>query len=136
MASRIRSGSSIRRGFTIIELMFVITIIGILVAVAIPRYKASVTRAKESVLKQNLFTLRQVIDEYTYDKSKAPQSLQDLVSEGYLRQIPTDPMTGEADWTTVIEDAVTSVNQSEPGIYTIHSKSDKRSLEGTPYSEW
>lgn len=136
MARLIRSGRSSRLGFTIIELMIVVTIIGILLAVAIPVYTASVTRAKESVLKQNLFTLRIVIDEYTYDKAKAPQSLQDLVREGYLRQIPVDPITGEADWTTVIEDAVTSVSQTEPGIYTVYSKSDKRSLEGTSYNEW
>lgn len=136
MASLIQSGKRGRLGFTIIEMMIVMTIIGILVAVAIPRYNASVTRAKESVLRQNLFTIRQVIDEYTYDKGKAPQSLQDLVNEGYLRQIPVDPMTEEADWTTVVEDAVTSVSQTEPGIYTVYSKSDKKSLEGTPYSEW
>jgi general secretion pathway protein G len=136
MALRIQTGKPWRRGFTIIELMIVMTIISILVAVAIPIYSASVTRAKESVLKQNLFTLRAVIDEYTYDKAKAPQSLQDLVSAGYLRQIPVDPMTGQADWTTIVEDAVQSVNQSEPGIYQVHSKSDKKSLEGTPYNEW
>lgn len=136
MALRIQTGKPTRRGFTIIELMIVMTIISILVAVAIPIYSASITRAKESVLKQNLFTLRSVIDEYTYDKAKAPQSLQDLVSSGYLRQIPTDPMTGQADWNTVVEDAVQSVNQSEPGIFDVHSKSDKKSLEGTPYNEW
>jgi general secretion pathway protein G len=125
-----------RRGFTIIELMIVMAVISILVAVAVPMYQKSVVRAKESVLRQNLFTLRTVIDEYTYDKAKAPQSLQDLVSEGYLRQIPVDPMTGEADWITIQEDAVTSVNQTEPGIFDVRSKSEKRSLEGSPYNEW
>lgn len=135
MARPIQSG---RRalGFTLIELMIVMAIISILVAVAVPMYQKSVVRAKESVLRQNLFTLRTVIDEFTYDKAKAPQSLQDLVQEGYLRQIPVDPMTGEADWTTIQEDAVTSVNQTEPGIFDIRSKSDKKSLEGTPYNEW
>ena len=136
MANLIRTGKARRRGFTIIELMIVMTIISILVAVAVPIYTMSVTRAKESVLKQNLFTLRTVIDEYTYDKAKAPQSLQDLVSEGYLRQIPFDPMTGQADWQPVMEDAVQSVNQTEPGIFDVRSKSDKKSLEGTSYSEW
>jgi general secretion pathway protein G len=125
-----------RRGFTIIELMIVMAVISILVAVAVPIYQKSVIRAKESVLRQNLFTLRTVIDEYTYDKAKAPQSLQDLVSEGYLRQIPVDPMTGQADWLTIQEDAVTSVNQTEPGIFDVRSKSEKTSLEGTPYNEW
>ena len=134
MAHRIRSGKG--RGFTVIELLIVMSIIGILVSMAVPIYQKSVVRAKESVLKQNLFTLRTVIDNYTYDKSKAPQSLQDLVTEGYLRQIPVDPMTGQADWVVVMEDAVTSVNQMEPGIFDVHSKSDKKSLEGSPYNEW
>ena len=117
-------------------LMIVMAIIAIMVAVAVPMYQKSVIRAKESVLRQNLFTLRTVIDEFTYDKAKAPQSLQDLVQEGYLRQIPSDPMTGESDWTTIQEDAVTSVNQTEPGIFDVRSKSDKKSLEGNPYNEW
>jgi general secretion pathway protein G len=134
MAHRTRSGKG--RGFTVIELLIVMSIIGILVSMAVPIYQKSVVRAKESVLKQNLFTLRTVIDNYTYDKSKAPQSLQDLVTEGYLRQIPVDPMTGQADWVVVMEDAVTSVNQMEPGIFDVHSKSDKKSLEGSPYNEW
>ncbi|MBI5085621.1 MAG: prepilin-type N-terminal cleavage/methylation domain-containing protein [Acidobacteria bacterium] len=143
MARRIQSGSrmtaaprGLRRGFTIIELMIVMAIISILVAIAVPMYQRSVVRAKESVLRQNLFSLRTVIDEFTYDKAKAPQALQDLVQEGYLRQIPFDPMTGEADWQTIQEDALTSVNQTEPGIFDVRSKSDKKSLEGTPYSEW
>ncbi len=135
MARRTLSGNHVS-GFTLIEMMIVMAVISILVAVAVPMYQKSIVRAKESVLRQNLFTLRTVIDEYTYDKAKAPQSLQDLVQEGYLRQIPFDPMTGEANWTTVQEDAVTSVNQTEPGIFDIRSKSDKKSLEGTPYSEW
>lgn len=119
-----------------IELMIVMAVISILVAIAVPMYQKSVIRAKESVLRQNLFSLRTVIDEYTYDKAKAPQSLQDLVSAGYLRQIPVDPMTGQSDWAIEMEDAVTSVNQTEPGIFDVKSKSDKQSLEGTPYAEW
>jgi general secretion pathway protein G len=134
MERRIQSGK--RRGFTVIELLIVMSIIGILVSLAVPIYQKSVVRAKESVLKQNLFTLRTVIDNFTYDKSRAPQALQDLVTEGYLRQIPVDPMSGEADWAVVMEDAVTSVNQMEPGIFDVHSKSDKKSLEGTAYNEW
>lgn len=134
MARPIPSGK--RRGFTVIELLIVMAITAILVSMAVPIYQKSVIRAKESVLKQNLFTLRSVVDNYTYDKSRAPQSLQDLVTEGYLRQVPVDPMTGEADWVVVMEDAVTSVNQMEPGIFDVHSKSDKKSLEGTPYNEW
>ncbi len=135
MARPIRIGKHVC-GFTLIELMIVMAIISILLGMAVPMYQKSILRSKETVLRQNLFTLRVQIDEYTYDKGKAPQSLQDLVSEGYLRQIPTDPISGEADWTTVMEDAVSSVDQTEPGIYDVRSKSAKKSLEGTPYSEW
>jgi general secretion pathway protein G len=117
------------RGFTLIELMIVMTIITILVSIAAPLYQKSVQRAKESVLRQNLFTLRTVIDEYTYDKLKAPQTLQDLVSEGYLRQVPMDPITGSnQSWKIVMEDSLTSINQTEPGIFDIRSGSDKTSL--------
>ena len=125
-----------RRGFTFVELMVVITIIVILVTMAIPIYNNTIRRSKESVLKNNLFTLRTVIDNYTYDKQKAPQSLQDLVSEGYLREIPMDPMTGSNNWRTVMEPAGQSVNQSEPGIFDVKSASDKTGLDGTSYAEW
>lgn len=135
MARCIRSGRR-TAGFTLIELMIVMAVIAVLVSVAVPMYQKSVIRARETVLRQNLFTLRTVIDEFTYDKAKAPQSLEDLVREGYLRQVPVDPMTGQADWEVVMEDAVTSVNQTEPGIFDVRSRSTARSLEGTPYSEW
>ena len=126
-----------RAGFTMVELMIVMAIIAVLLSVALPIYNRSIIRAKESVLKNNLFTLRTVIDEYTYDKQKAPQTLNDLVSDGYLRQIPIDPITGTADsWKIIMEDASNTVNQSEPGIFDVRSGSDKTSLEGTPYSEW
>jgi general secretion pathway protein G len=126
-----------RRGFTFIELMVVLTIIVVLVTMAIPIYQKSIIRAKESVLKNNLFTIRTVIDNYTYDKQKAPQTLRDLVMEGYLRDVPMDPMTASnQSWKTIMEDATQSVNQSEPGIFDIRSGSDKISLDGTPYSDW
>jgi general secretion pathway protein G len=123
-------------GFTLIELLIVMSIIVVLVSIALPLYQKSILRTKETVLHSNLMTLRTVIDEYTYDKQKAPQALQDLVQEGYLRQVPIDPMTGSANWRTVMEDAGQSVSQTEPGIYDIHSGSDKMSLDGTPYSDW
>jgi general secretion pathway protein G len=126
-----------RRGFTFVELMVVITIIVILVSMAIPVYQKSIIRTKESVLKNNLFTLRTVIDNYTYDKQKAPQSLQDLVTEGYLRVVPADPITGSNQtWRTIPEDAPQAVSQSEPGIFDVRSGSDKTGLDGTSYAEW
>ncbi len=125
-----------RRGFTLIEILIVVSIIGILVSIAVPIYQKSILRTRESVLRNNLFTMRTVLDEYTYDKQKAPQALQDLVTEGYLRDIPVDPMTGARDWKIDMEDALRSVNQTEPGIFDVHSASDKKSLDGTPYSEW
>ena len=89
------------------------------------------------MLKNNLFTLRTVIDNYTYDKQKAPQSLQDLVSDGYLREIPMDPITASNQtWKIIMEDATQSVNQSEPGIFDVRSGSDKIGPDGTQYSDW
>jgi general secretion pathway protein G len=126
----------LRRGFTFVELMVVITIIVILISMAIPIYQKSITRAKESVLKTNLTTLRQVIDNYSYDKEKAPQSLQDLVTDGYLRAIPIDPMTGQADWQIIMEDASQSIDQSQPGIFDVKSISEKTGTDGKAYSTY
>ena len=132
-----RSGKFTRRGFTIIELMIVLTIMGILVAIAIPTYQKSLIRANETVLRSNLFTLRTMIDEYTYDKQKGPQTLQELVEQGYLREVPMDPITkSNQSWKIIMEDALSSVSQTEPGIFDVRSGSDKKSLEGTMYSEW
>jgi general secretion pathway protein G len=134
MARPIRNG---KRGFTLIELMIVMTIVSIIVSIAVPIYQKSIVRAKESVLRNNLFTMRTVIDEYTYDKQKAPQQLRDLVEAGYLRQVPVDPMTGSSEtWRIIMEDSLTSANQTEPGIYDVRSGSEKRALDGTPYAEW
>jgi general secretion pathway protein G len=125
-----------RRGFTFVELMVVITIIVILISMAIPIYNRSIIRAKESVLANNLYTLRTVIDQYSYDKGKAPQQLQDLVTEGYLQKLPVDPITGSNQtWRTVMEEASQSVSQSEPGIFDVKSGSDKMGLDGVAYSE-
>jgi len=126
-----------RGGFTLIELLIVMSIVTILVSIAIPVYQRSILRAKESVLRSNLMSMRQVIDEYTYDKQKAPQALQDLVQEGYLRQVPNDPLTdSNTTWHVVMEDALQSVDQTEPGIFDVHSGSDKTALDGTPYADW
>ena len=132
--SRYRNKSS---GFTLIELMIVISIILILVAVAVPNYRASVVHARESVLRQNLFTLRSVISQYTLDKEKAPQSLDDIVQAGYMKEIPNDPMTSKPDWTVEQEDStIMSVDQEDSGIDDVHSSSDAVSSDGTAYNTW
>ena len=138
MAQNTQTGrNSSSKGYTLIELIIVMAIISILVSIAIPIYQKSLLRTKESLLKNNLFTMRTVIDEYTYDKQKAPQQLDDLVREGYLRQMPLDPIVGNStSWKIIMEDASASASQSEPGIFDVRSSSEKTSLEGTPYSEW
>jgi general secretion pathway protein G len=118
--------------------MIVISIILILISVAVPAYQQSVIRARESVLRQNLFTLRSVISQYTLDKQKAPQALDDLVSAGYLKQLPKDPITGQSDtWVPVQEeDTFSSPDQQEGGIDDVHSGSEATSSDGSAYSSW
>jgi general secretion pathway protein G len=130
---RVRKSS---RGFTLIEMMIVVSLMLILVSIALPVYNRSILRARESVLKQDLFTLRQVISQYTLDKQKAPQSLDDLVQAGYLKVIPKDPFTSEANWTPDQEDSVMAVDQQEPGIVDVHSASNLTATDGTVYSSW
>lgn len=126
-----------QRGFTLIELMIVISIILILISTAIPIYQQSIVRAREAVLSQNLFTLRSVIDQYTLDKQKAPQSLEDIVQAGYLKQIPIDPITNSRDtWQTEQEDVLQSVDQTQPGITNVHSGAPGVGSNGVAYSEW
>jgi general secretion pathway protein G len=124
------------RGFTLIELMIVISIMLILMAIALPMYQQSVLRAREAVLRQDLFTLRQVIDQYTLDKQKAPQALDDILQAGYLKRIPADPMTRQANWEVVQEDVLQAAEQQEPGISDVHSASSATSTDGTAYSTW
>jgi general secretion pathway protein G len=132
-----RMGNRRHRGFTLIELMIVISLILILVSISIPVYNTSILRAKESVLKQDLFQMRSLISQYTLDKQKAPQSLDDLVQAGYIKQIPNDPMTGSnSSWTVDQEDSLMSVDQQDPGISDVHSGSSLVSTDGTAYSTW
>jgi general secretion pathway protein G len=124
------------RGFTLIEMVVVISLIAILLSIALPMYNQSIIRARETTLKQNLATLNKVIDQYTLDKQKAPQSLDDLVSAGYLKQIPYD-ITGNRDtWVLEQEDSLKSIDQTQPGIVGVHSGSDQTASDGTAYSSW
>lgn len=122
-----------RAGFTLLEMMVVLTIIVTIVSIAVPFYSSAIVRARESVLRSNLLTIRSVIDQYTYDKEMPPQSLSDLVDEGYLREIPIDPITNSRDtWDLINETGPTG----ESGLFDVRSGSDKTSLAGTPYNEW
>ena len=117
--------------------MVVMAIVSVLLAIAIPVYQKSIIRSKESVLRNNLFTLRTMIDEYTIDKQKAPESLQALVSEGYLRQIPQDPITNsDRTWREIPEETPVGGSTASPGIFDVKSGSDQKALDGTLYSDW
>jgi len=125
------------RGFTLIELIIVIAMIAILLSIAVPVYATHVLRAKEAVLKEDLYSMRTAIDQYTQDKDKAPQSLDDLVSSGYLHGIPKDPITYASDtWQTVTDDSIAQLGQTETGITNVHSGSTKVGSDGTAYNTW
>jgi general secretion pathway protein G len=124
-------------GFTMVELMIVMAIIAILATLAIPSYVTAIKHAREAVLKEDLHVLRAAIDSYTMDKQKAPQSLDDLVQEGYLKVVPEDPMTHSKDtWVTETSDAMYSLDQTEPGVNDVHSGSEESGSDGQPYSSW
>jgi general secretion pathway protein G len=124
-------------GFTLVELMIVMAIIGILAVIAVPSYITAVKHSKEAVLKEDLFVLRGAIDSYTMDKQKAPQGLDDLVQEGYIKVIPDDPMThSNTTWVTDSSDAMHSLDQTDPGIDDIHSGSSETGSDGQAYSTW
>ena len=134
---RKRRGGLFQRGFTLIELMIVITIILILIGMAAQRYDKSVQRAREATLHQDLWVMRQAIDNYTLDKQAAPQSLEDLAQAAYLRKVPVDPMTGAADWVPQFDSVVLSPDQTSTGMVDVHSGSTRVSpFENTPYNEW
>ncbi len=135
MGHAIASGKANRkqRGFTLVELMVVMAIMLTIISIAVPMYTTAMVRAKESVLQSNLFTIRSVIDQYTYDKESPPQSLEDLVAEGYLRQVPVDPFTESSDTWEIISDVGPS---GESGVFDIKSGSDRVGLNGTAYAEW
>jgi general secretion pathway protein G len=125
-----------KSGFTLLEMMIVMVIMGILISIALPIYNQAVVRSREAVLRNDLFELRKLISQYTLDKQKAPQSLDDLVSAGYIKVVPKDPMTNEANWEAVQEDVLLTVDQQDPGISDVHSASSATASDGTAYSSW
>jgi len=132
--SRIRKQDA---GFTLLELMIVMMIIGILALVAVPKFAAAVKMAKEAVLKEDLHVMRAAIDSYTMDKQKAPQTLEELITDGYLKAVPEDPFTHSKDtWVTDSNGALYSVDQTEPGIDDVHSGAQQTASDGTSYSTW
>ena len=134
---RIQSRESRIPGFTLIELMIVMSLIVILASIGLAVYTNSVTKAKESVLKEDLFRMRDAIDQYYSDKAKYPSSLQDLVSDKYLRSIPVDPFTNSADtWREVPAEPDPTNPTVEPGVYDVRSGSELKALDGTNYSDW
>lgn len=131
---RRRGGAS---GFTLIELLVVTVLIVVLASLALVGYQNSIVRAREAVLKEDLFRLRDAIDQYYADKNKWPQSLQDLVTDGYVREVPKDPITDSADtWQTVPAEPDPANPSSEPGVFDVKSGSERTALDGTPYAEW
>lgn len=134
----IQCAKPVETGFTLIELMVVMVLIMILAALAVPTYEVAVRRAREAVLKDDLFTMRKLIDQYTLDKQQPPQSLDDLVQSGYLRGgLPVDPFTGSNQtWQVDVEEVPLTPQQTVPGIVDVHSGSEATSLDGTQYSSW
>ena len=143
MGRNIATGTSVltamrrSRGFTMIELLIVMTLVVILASIGMVQYRNSVTRAEEAALKENLFRMRDAMDQFYADKNKWPSDLSELVSEGYIREVPTDPMTKSKDtWQTHTAESDPSNPSSSGGIDNVHSGSDRSALDGTRYSEW
>ncbi len=123
-------------GFTFIEMVMVIVVMGILLGIAIPVYQAQIRTSKEAVLKHNLAILRERLDQFKADRNKLATSLQELVEAGYLREIPEDPMTGGQEWEEVFAEYDPNEPDAEPGIEDVRSRSEETSSNGTPYAEW
>lgn len=132
---QLRSRLAARAGFTLLELMIVISVIIILAAITLPQYQKTIMHTREAVLRDDLFKMRSLIDQFAADKGRLPQSLDELVSEGYIRDIPLDPFTGQKDWAVTTGEDPNSLD-GQQGITDVHSSSAEVSSEGTPYSQW
>ena len=133
--NRSRWPAAAQAGFTLLELMIVISVIIILAAITLPQYQRTIMHTREAVLRDDLFKMRSLIDQFGADKGRLPQSLDELVSEGYMRELPVDPFTGQKDWAITTGEDPNSLT-GEQGITDVHSSSAEISSEGTPYSEW
>ena len=131
-----RATGAREKGFTLIELMTVVMIVGVLAAVALPNYKAAIISSREAALRQDLFIFRDTIDQFYADKGRYPSSLDELREQGYLRRIPNDPLTGGPDWEVVFAEPDPDNPTEQPGVYDVRSASTATSLSGTPYNEW
>jgi general secretion pathway protein G len=137
MSSSIGTPRKLSEGFTLLEMMVVVSVIIILTAVSVPSYQQHVKMAREAVLREDLYLMRDAIDRYALDKLRAPQSVDDLVAAGYLGEIPRDPITNSREtWVVVQEDATQSYDEAQPGICDVHSGSTLLASNGTPYSSW
>lgn len=128
-------GRAFQKGFTLLELMIVISIIIILAAITLPQFQRTIRHTRESVLRDDLHQMRKLIDQFGADKGRLPQSLDELVSEGYMRELPVDPITGQRDWAPIMGEDPNS-SEGEQGLIDVKSSAEGTSTEGTPYSEW